>query len=69
MASIKDTVLDMTLGYYKDYGFTLKEDGDHTLELWHNGKRIARYNATKVTSEIIREGCRNYLRNLVARQE
>ena len=59
----KQSVLDETLGYFKDYGFKLVEPDDHVLELYFREKRIAVYNQTKATIEIIREGCKNYLAN------
>ena len=57
----KQSVLKEALGEFKDYGFSLVEPDDHLLELWFKDKRIAIYNQTKATIEIIREGCHNYL--------
>lgn len=51
------------LGEFADYGFTLKEPDDHFLELYFKDKKIATYNQEKVTPEIIRQGCHNYLKN------
>lgn len=53
------------LGEYADYGFSLREDGDHILELSFKDKVIARLNQTKVTIPIIQEGCHNYLANIL----
>ncbi len=57
----KNSLLKAALGEYADYGFQLIEPDDHTLELWFKDKRIAAYNSTKVTIQIIQEGCRNYM--------
>lgn len=58
-----NAILNVPLGDFKDYGFELRELGDHILELYHQGKKIASYNQTTVTPEIIRQGCHNYLVN------
>ncbi len=52
------------LGEYTEYGFSIKEPNDHILELYFKDKLIGSYYQTKVTREIIREGCKNYLVNL-----
>jgi len=65
---MKQTVQDQTLGEFKDKGFKLVEPDDHVLELYFKDKRIAVYNQTKVTQEIIREGCQNYLVNIEGRE-
>jgi len=62
----KQSILDETLGQYKDFGFELIEPDDHLLELWFKDKRIAVYNQTRVTIEIVREGCKNFLANKLA---
>ena len=67
----KQSILDEALGHYKDYGFSLveSEDGrfdDHFLELWFKGKRIAIYNQTKATFDVIKQGCQNFLVNKLA---
>jgi len=60
----KQSVRDEALREYKDFGFSLVEPDDHLLELWFKDKRIAVYNQTKVTFDIIREGCKNYLASI-----
>ena len=60
----KQSVLDEALGQYKDFGFQLVVPDDHLLELWFKDKRIAVYNQTKATFDIIREGCKNYLESI-----
>ena len=63
----KQSVLDEALGNFKNYGFELvRPEDDHLLELWFKDKRIAVYNQSKVTFDIIREGCRNFLVNKLA---
>jgi len=51
------------LGEFSDYGFSLREPDTHILELLFKDKVIARYNQTRVTREILREGCVNFLKN------
>lgn len=53
------------LGKYSEDGFSLLEPDAHVLELYFKDKRIAIYNQTKVTPEIIQEGCKNYLDSLI----
>ena len=60
----KQSINDEALGQYKDFGFQLVEPDDHLLELWFKDKRIAVYNQTKATFDIIREGCKNYLESI-----
>ena len=62
----KQSVLDETLGEFKNYGFSLVEPDDHVLELWFKDKRIAVYNQTVVTFDVIRKGCRNFLISMLA---
>jgi len=64
----KQSVLDEALGIYGELGFQLVEPDDHLLELWFKDKRIAVYNQTKTTIPIIREGCKNFLANKLARK-
>jgi len=63
----KQSLLKEALGIYSELGFELVEPDDHLLELWFKDKRIAVYNQTKATFEIIREGCKNFLANKLAR--
>ena len=56
----KQSVLDEALGEYADCGFQLVEPDDHFTELWFKDKKIAIYNQTMATFEIIQEGCKNY---------
>lgn len=49
------------LGEHNDYGFTIVEPDDHITQLYFKDKLIATYNQAKVTPEIIREECHNYI--------
>jgi len=62
----KQSVLDEALGEFGGYGFQLVKPDDHLLELYFKDKRIAVYNQTKVTFDIVREGCRNFFVNKLA---
>ncbi len=59
----KEQNLKETLGEFSNYGFRLEEPDDHILILYFKEKEIAKYNQGKVTTEIILEGCKNYLMN------
>ena len=61
----KQSVLDEALGEYADYGFRLVEVGRNVLVLYFKDKLIATYYQPRVTIEIIREGCRNYLKSII----
>jgi len=55
------SIFDETLVDYKDKGFSLYQPDDHFLELFYRGKRVAIFNQTRATIEIIRETCKHYL--------
>ncbi len=61
----KQSILDQALGEYAQYGFKLVEPDDHFTDLYFKDKRIARFNQTKVTFEIIRNNCKTYLINIL----
>ena len=61
----KQSILDEALGEYAQAGFRLEEPDDHFTDLYFKDKRIARFNQTKITIEIIREGCENYLASIL----
>ena len=63
----EQSVLNEGLGEYKDYGFKLIKVSDQILELYFKDKKIATYNRPLATITIIREGCKNFLRNLAMR--
>jgi len=65
----KQDVLNAALGTYAGLGFNLLEPDDHILELSHLGKTLARFNQNRVTIEVIRESCQNYLDNVVTKGE
>ena len=62
--SDKQSILDATLGKFKDYGFNLVEPDDHCLDLYFKDKRVATYYQGSVTIKIIRDNCRNYLKSI-----
>ena len=53
------------LGEYADYGFKLIKPDAYHLDLYFKGRRIAAYNIEKVTTEVIQEGCKNYLASIL----
>ena len=65
----KDDVLNAALGSYAGLGFNLLEPDDDLLELSHLGKSLAMFNQKRVTIEVIRESCQNYLDNVVTKGE
>ena len=54
------------LGEYADQGFSLEEDGDHTLLLYFKDldKEIATFSQLGPTEHQLRETCRQYLARL-----
>lgn len=58
----KQSILDETLGDFKDYGFKLVEPDDHFTELYFKDKKLATYNQNKVTIYNIRASCGRYLK-------
>jgi len=61
----KQSILDSALGKHADCGFTLVEPDDHVAELYFKGKKIATYYQSTLTIPVLREGCRNFLTNLI----
>ena len=59
----KQNILDAALGDLSNFGFTLIEPDDHFTELYFKDKKIATYNQSKLTIEILRQDCRNFLKN------
>jgi len=66
MAKYKNyqSILDTALGEYAEQGFSLKEVGDHILELSFKGKGIANFSSSGATFDGIKEECQDYLRLL-----
>ena len=52
------------LAELKHYGFKLVEPDDHVVQLYHKDKLIGTYNQCRVTAEIIKQDCQNYVRNI-----
>ncbi len=63
----KQSVWDEALGGYAQQGFRLVEPDDHLVELWFKNKKVATYNQTKATIQIIREDCKFHLANVAGR--
>lgn len=51
------------LGKYAGMGFTLNHDGDHTVELLHEGTFIARFSQTGTTEASLQAACIDHLVN------
>ena len=61
----RQSVLDEALGEYANLGFRLVKNENDDLELYFKDKLIATYFQQRATIEIIREGCRNYLKSIL----
>ena len=61
----RQATLNAELGEYADYGFQLIEPDGHCIELWFKDKKIATFNSPIATMAIIKEGCKNYLANII----
>ena len=64
MKQTTKTIWDEALEDYKDYGFNIDIPDDFILELYFKDKLIATYYQDKVTPEVLREGCKNYLKSI-----
>ena len=60
----RQSVFDAYLGEFKDLGFSLREIDDHLAELYFKDLKVHTYNQHTLTSSILEEGCRNYLKNM-----
>jgi len=49
------------LGEFTRMGFTLGAQGDHLVELYHEGEEIATFSQTGATEESIQKECANHL--------
>lgn len=58
------TVWDEAIEEYKDYGFNIELPDGFLLELYFKDHRIATFYQYKITPEVIREGCKNYLKSI-----
>ena len=59
------SILDASLGDFKNFGFSLGGDGDHLLYLSHNGKRIATFSQSGATIPAVHNQCILHLKELV----
>lgn len=64
MKQTTKTVWDEAIDDYKDYGFSIEYPDTFLLELYFKDKRIATFYRDKVTPEVLREGCKNYLKSI-----
>jgi len=60
----RTTTWDDVIKDYQDYGFRIELPEDFLLELYFKDKKIATFYRDKVTPEILREGCKYYLKNI-----
>lgn len=58
------SLLNDTLGDYQDYGFTLTQKDDHTLELYFKDKLIAVFSQSGATPISIRLACKGFIDNM-----
>lgn len=58
------TIWDDAISNYKDYGFRIELPEDFLLELYFKDKLIAIYHRDKITPEVLRGGCKNYLKSI-----
>lgn len=58
----KQSVWDEALGEYKDYGFSIVDKGN-VVGLYFKDKKIATLYSDKLTIDVLRDGCKNYLVN------
>jgi len=64
MKQTTKTIWDDVISDYQDYGFRIELPEDFLLELYFKDKKIATFYRDKVTPEILREGCKNYLESI-----
>ena len=51
------SLLDASLGDFKNFGFSLQEEDDHLLHLFHNDERIATFSQVGATIPAIHNQC------------
>ncbi len=64
MKQTTKTIWDDAIEEYTDYGFRIEFPEDDLLELYFKDKKIATFYRDKVTPEVLREGCKNYLKSI-----
>jgi len=58
------TIWDDAISDYQDYGFRIELLEDFLLELYFKDKKIATFYRDKVTPDVLKEGCKNYLMSI-----
>ena len=58
------TIWDDAISDFEDYGFRIDLSEAFLLELYFKDKKIATFYRDKVTPEILREGCKNYIKSI-----
>jgi len=66
MKQTTKTIWDDVISEYQDYGFRIESPEEFLLELFFKDKKIATFYQDKVTPEVLREGCKNYLKSISA---
>lgn len=64
MKQTTKTIWDDVIKDYQDYGFRIELPEAFLLELYFKDKKIATFYRDKVTPEVLREGCKNYLKSI-----
>jgi len=59
------SILNASLGDFRDFGFSLREEDDHLLHLFHNGKRIATFSQSGATIPAVHNQCILHLKGMV----
>lgn len=55
------SIFDAALGDYRSKGFSLGEEGDHIVVLYHNKVQVALFTQTGVTIPEVHKACRRHL--------
>ena len=64
MKQTTKTIWDEAIEDYIDYGFNIELPDNELVELYFKDKLIATFYRDKVTPEVLREGCKNYLKSI-----
>lgn len=59
------SILNAALGEYHSKGFSLVEQGDHTLSLFYKDERIGYFSQIGMTIMALHKACEDYLRNKI----
>ncbi len=58
------TIWNDVIGDYQEFGFSIEYPDAFLMQLYFKDKKIATFYRDKVTPEILREGCKNYLKSI-----